>query len=240
MIEIKDLSKKFHGVSVIKGLSFNVAPGEVVGLLGPNGAGKSTTMKMMSGFLRPDQGDVLINGHSILSKPISAKKEFGYMPENAPLYQEMHVGEFLSYCCDLKGISATEKKGAIELVAQKCHLQSVFYKPLSTLSKGFKRRVSMGQSLLSAPNFLIWDEPSDGLDPNQKELVRELISDLSKEKGILISTHSLEEVQKSCSRILLINAGELVFSGTSDQMLEKAQASDLEAAFKSLTKGALR
>jgi len=237
MMKISGLSKKFNGKEVVEDLSFELDTGDVLGFLGPNGAGKSTSMRMITGYLIPDRGEILLDQNSQKMAPYEKQQEIGYMPENAPLYPDMMVGEFLTYCCDLKLIPVNKRKENIERVITLCHLEEVYYQSIYTLSKGFKRRVSMGQSLLGDPHILIWDEPTDGLDPNQKNYVRKLIKDLSKSRLMIISTHSLEEVRASCNKIIVINHGRKVFEGDVNSMSSLNENQSLEEAFHQLTLG---
>ncbi len=214
MIEVDQLTKTFGQFVAVNKLSFNVQPGEVLGFLGPNGAGKSTTMKMISGFLKPTSGSVTICGHNIAHEPIEVKKILGYLPEGAPLYREMLVRDFLKFITNVRQIDASESKRAIEKVVEMLALGSVINRPVDTLSKGFSRRVGLAQAILHDPKVLILDEPTDGLDPNQKHQVRELIRNLSEEKMVIVSTHILEEVSAVCSRAMIVSEGEIKIDGS--------------------------
>jgi len=210
MIEVKNLSKYFADFVAVNDLSFTVSPGEVLGFLGPNGAGKSTTMKMITGFLEPDKGQVLVYGQDVSKQPLQVKQRIGYLPEGAPAYGEMTCQQFLRFIGEIRGFSGQSLDQRITDVVASVELQSVMNKPIHTLSKGFQRRVGLAQALIHDPDILILDEPTDGLDPNQKHQVRELILNLAKDKIVVVSTHILEEVTAVCSRALIIANGELL------------------------------
>ncbi|MDH5377916.1 MAG: ABC transporter ATP-binding protein, partial [Gammaproteobacteria bacterium] len=214
MIEIKHLSMKFGSFTAVDDVSFQVQKGEVLGFLGPNGAGKSTTMKMITGFLTPVSGTAIVCDFDIAENPIEAKKNIGYLPEGAPVYADMTVQGFLEFIADVRGYSKEEKQVAVETAMEKTHLQEVKNKSIDTLSKGFKRRVGIAQAILHDPPVLIMDEPTDGLDPNQKFEVRELIKKMAKDKAIIISTHILEEVEAICTRAIIIAQGKKLFDGS--------------------------
>lgn len=223
MICVKNLTKAFGDHKAVNGLSFEIKQGEVVGFLGPNGAGKSTTMKMLTGFLPPTSGSILINDKDILDAALSIKKILGYLPEGAPSYPEMTVYQFLTFIAEARGIRSGSRKSAILSVAEKVELQHVLNRPIDTLSKGFKRRVGIAQALIHDPDILILDEPTDGLDPNQKHQVRGLIKALAAEKIVIISTHILEEVSALCNRVMIISDGEMRFDGTPEQLVVKSK-----------------
>lgn len=214
MIKVQNLSKNFGNFIAVKDLSFTVKKGEVLGFLGPNGAGKSTTMKMITGFLNPTNGTVFVCGEDVTKKPIEVKKHIGYLPEGAPAYDDMTVIGFLRFIASIRGYRGSEKENRINDAVEKSNLKDVLYKTIVTLSKGFKRRVGIAQAILHNPPVLILDEPTDGLDPNQKHEVRNLIKEMSKDKAIIISTHILEEVDAICDRAIVIANGELKFDGT--------------------------
>ena len=218
MIECLNLSKKFGHFTAVKDLSFTAEKGQVLGFLGPNGAGKSTTMKMITGFLEPTAGNIKVCGVDIAEDPISVKQKIGYLPEGAPSYGEMEVGQFLNFIAGLRGIEAQLIKPAVESVISRVNLENVYYQKIETLSKGFKRRVGLAQAIIHDPEVLIMDEPTDGLDPNQKHQVRQLITDMSKDKTIILSTHILEEVHAVCDRAIIIAGGELVADNTPTEM----------------------
>ncbi len=210
MIEVSGLTKRFGSTVAVDDLSFAVGRGEVLGFLGPNGAGKSTTMKMISGFLAPDRGSVRIGGIDVESEPIKAKAQLGYLPEGIPLYAEMPVHSFLAFVGRTRGIRAAELAARIAAAVDAVRLADVLTKPIAGLSKGYKRRVGIAQALLHDPPALVLDEPTDGLDPNQKDQVRHLIETIAKDKAIILSTHILDEVEAVCSRVIIINRGQIV------------------------------
>ena len=234
-IEVKGLDKRFGPIHAVRNLSFSVDHGEVLGFLGPNGAGKSTTMKMITGFLEPTDGTVLVNGHDVLTDPISVKASIGYLPEGAPGYAEMTVIRFLEFVAEIRGFSGAEKQQRIERVIELVHLDSVLEQTVETLSKGFKRRVGVAQALLHDPDVLIMDEPTDGLDPNQKHEVRSLIKEMAANKAIVISTHILEEVDAVCTRAIIIAAGQILFDGTPDELRAQSEDNDYDDAFRAIT-----
>lgn len=214
MVEIRNLCKRFGPIVAVDDISFQVDVGEVLGFLGPNGAGKSTTMKMITGFLASDAGSVLVGGDDIAEAPIKVKERIGYLPEGAPLYADMTPYAFLDFVAEIRDLSSEEKRRRIHDIIEKVHLEHVLTQPISTLSKGFKRRVGLAQAMLHDPEVLILDEPTDGLDPNQKHEVRTLIKDMAREKVIILSTHILEEVEAVCTRAIIIARGKLVCDGT--------------------------
>ena len=223
VIEVKNLSKQFGSLRAVDDVSFNVARGEVLGFLGPNGAGKSTTMKMIAGFLEPTHGTVSLCGHDVLEDPIGLKRKLGYLPEGAPAYGEMTPTTFLNFIADIRGLKGSHRKERIEDVVGKINIEGVMDQPIETLSKGFKRRVGMAQAILHDPEVLIMDEPTDGLDPNQKHEVRTLIQAMAKDKAIIISTHILEEVDAVCDRAIIIAKGKLLFNGTPSELISKSK-----------------
>ncbi len=214
MVEIKNLRKMFGSIVAVDGVSFTVGKGEVLGFLGPNGAGKSTTMKMITGFLTPTSGTVHVCGHDVQDDALAAKTRIGYLPEGAPAYQDMTPASFLTFIGQMRGLSGETLKRTISETVEKVNLQSVLDQPIETLSKGFKRRVGLAQAILHDPDVLILDEPTDGLDPNQKYEVRSLIRAMAQEKAIILSTHILEEVHAVCSRAMIIAKGKVVSDGT--------------------------
>jgi len=217
-IEIDNLAKHFGAIKAVDGVSFSVNKGEVLGFLGPNGAGKSTTMKMVTGFLTPTYGTVRVCGHDVLVDPISVKASLGYLPEGAPAYADMTPDGFLKFIADIRGLSGKAKKDAVASAAERAQIKHVMYQPIETLSKGYKRRVGLSQAILHNPPVLILDEPTDGLDPNQKHEVRTLINDMAHDKAIIISTHILEEVHALCHRNVLIANGKVKFNGTPHEL----------------------
>jgi ABC-2 type transport system ATP-binding protein len=214
MISIRGLTKSFGSIRAVDNVSFAVARGEVLGFLGPNGAGKSTTMKMISGFLTPTSGTAVVCGHDVLEHPVAVKRRIGYLPEGAPAYPDMTPAAFLDFIARVRGFQGNERKKRIGLAVDRIQLREVLHQPIDTLSKGFKRRVGLAQAMLHDPDVLILDEPTDGLDPNQKHEVRTLIGDMSRDKAIIISTHILEEVDAVCTRAIVIAHGRVVADGT--------------------------
>mgnify|MGYP006286106833 CR=1 FL=1 len=223
MIQARNLVKRFGPKVAVQDVSFDVEAGEVLGFLGPNGAGKSTTMRMITGYLPPSAGTVTVGGHDIVEDAIAAKARIGYLPENAPAYPEMTVRAFLRFVAELHGRRGSERDKAVARVVETCFLQPVFQQPIETLSKGFRHRTCLAQALISDPPVLVLDEPTDGLDPNQKHEVRNLIRRMGREKAIIISTHILEEVDAVCSRIIIIDSGKLVFNGDPDDLRAKSR-----------------
>ncbi len=214
MIKIDNLTKSFGQFTAVNGLSFRVAPGEVLGFLGPNGAGKSTTMKMITGFLVPSSGNVTVFDYDVTVNPLKAKAIIGYLPEGAPSYGDMTTTEFLQFIGRIRGFRGAELASRIDRVKGQLHLEKVMDQTIETLSKGFKRRVGMAQAIIHDPKVLILDEPTDGLDPNQKQEVRDLIANLSTDKIVIVSTHILEEVSAVCSRAIIIAGGRILADGT--------------------------
>ena len=223
MIEISNITKRFGALTAVDDVSFNVGRGEVLGFLGPNGAGKSTTMKMVTGFLTPDRGTIRIGGMDIAASPVEVKRWIGYLPEGAPLYGEMTTRGFLQFIAGIRGFKGAEAERRIDSVVAKVSLESVLQMPIDTLSKGFKRRVGLAQAILHDPQILVLDEPTDGLDPNQKHEVRALIRGMSEEKVIVLSTHILEEVDAVCTRATIIANGRLVSDGAPEALLRRSR-----------------
>jgi len=232
MIKVDGLSKTFGLIKAVDNVSFKVEKGNILGFLGPNGAGKSTTMKMITGFLSPGKGTASISGHDIITDSISARKRIGYLPENVPLYDEMQVIDFLRFIAEIREVDDIEN--AIKRVEESCKLTNVMFQIIGTLSKGYRRRVALAQALIHDPEVLILDEPTDGLDPNQKHHVRILIKNLSKNKAIIISTHILEEVRALCDRIIIIDRGKLLVDSTPDELMKQEDGS-LEKVFRKYT-----
>ena len=223
MISVKNLFKTFNGFQAVSDLSFDITPGDVVGFLGPNGAGKSTTMKMLTGFLLPTSGDIYITNLSLEQSALDIKKKIGYLPEGAPAYGDMTPLQFLNFIAQIRGYKGAEKASRIEQVVKQVELNEVLDKPIDNLSKGFKRRVGLAQALIHDPEILILDEPTDGLDPNQKHQVHKLIKNLSKDKIVIISTHILEEVTAVCNRVMIIAKGKLLFDDTPQALNRKSK-----------------
>ena len=218
MIECAHLSKDFGEVKAVNDLSFTAHKGQVLGFLGPNGAGKSTTMKMITGFLPPTTGDIKVCDIDLAEDPVAVKNKIGYLPEGAPSYHEMKVGPFLQFIARMRNIPSAQQQSAVDSVVARLNLNHVYYQKIDTLSKGFKRRVGLAQAIIHDPEVLIMDEPTDGLDPNQKHQVRELITTMSKNKTIILSTHILEEVHAVCDRAIIISQGAIVADNTPTEM----------------------
>lgn len=218
MIELSKLTKNFGPITAVDDVSFTVDRGEVLGFLGPNGAGKSTTMKMVTGFLAPSSGKVSVCGFDVAENPVAAQRHIGYLPEGAPAWPDMTPESFLNFAARARGLSGDKRRKAVAKAAEMARIEGVMRQPIETLSKGFKRRVGLAQALLHDPDVLILDEPTDGLDPNQKQEVRRLISEMAGEKAIVISTHILEEVEAVCSRAVVIARGRLVADGTPQEL----------------------
>jgi ABC-2 type transport system ATP-binding protein len=223
VISVNNISKSFGNIQAVKELTFKVSDGEILGLLGPNGAGKSTTMRMMSGFLSPDKGDVSIDDVSVLENPIQAQEMLGYLPENNPLYKDMLVSELLDFSAELKHLYGAEKNEALDFVVNSVGISEVYYRPVNELSKGYRQRVGIALALLHKPKVLIMDEPTEGLDPNQRSEIRTLIKNLSKNHTIVISTHVMQEVEALCSRMVIISKGEKVADGSVDELTHSAR-----------------
>lgn len=233
MLDLQNLRKSFGDHIAVADLSFHLDKGEVLGFLGQNGAGKSTTMRMVAGVLEPDAGDALINGHSIISARREAQSQIGYLPEGAPLYRDMTPVTFLRFMADAHGLSRGERKNAVERVIADARIANVAGKPISALSKGYRRRVGLAAALIHDPAILLLDEPTDGLDPVQKRAVRALVARMAPEKAIVISTHTLDEVPAMCSRVIVIDKGEVVADQTPHELAE-SQPGGLEEAFIAL------
>lgn len=229
MIQVENLVKAFGSKLAVNDVSFSVERGEVLGFLGPNGAGKSTTMRMVTGFITPTSGRIRVGGHNVLESPLPAKRLIGYLPENAPAYADMTVQGFLSFAAELRGLRGVARRTAIDRAVELCFLENVRYQVIDTLSKGYKHRTGLAQSLIHDPDVLIMDEPTDGLDPNQKHEVRNLIRQMGAKKAIVFSTHILEEVEAACSRVIIIDRGRIVANGTPDEL--KARAPNAGAAW---------
>lgn len=237
MIQIENLTRRFGEFTAVDNLSFQVKPGEVLGFLGSNGAGKSTTMKMITGFLQPSSGRVDVFGHDMWRSPLPAKQMIGYLPEGAPSYGEMTVRGFLEFIADVRGLRGGDKKRAVTVAAEKAVLSDVMLQVIDTLSKGYRRRVGLAQAILHDPQVLILDEPTDGLDPNQKHHVRELIRSLSQEKLVIVSTHILEEVSAVCTRAMIIARGKMLVDETPTALMARSTTGKLDDVFRQLTGG---
>jgi ABC-2 type transport system ATP-binding protein len=222
MIKVENLVKNFGPKLAVNDVSFNVERGEVLGFLGPNGAGKSTTMRMVTGFIPPTSGRISVGGYDMLADPIPAKRLIGYLPENAPSYADMTVQGFLNFTAEMRGISGSARKQAVNRAVEMCMLENVLYQNIDTLSKGYRHRTCLAQSIIHDPEILIMDEPTDGLDPNQKHEVRNLIKRMGANKAIIFSTHILEEVDAACSRVIIIDRGKIVANGTPDELRRRS------------------
>jgi ABC-2 type transport system ATP-binding protein len=223
MIKVNNLVKVFGAKRAVDGVSFSVDRGEVLGFLGPNGAGKSTTMRMLTGFIPPSEGSATVGGFDIVEQPIEAKRLIGYLPENAPAYTDMTVVGFLNFTAEIRGLRGGAKKKAVNRAVEMCFLEAVLHQSVETLSKGFRHRTCFAQSIIHDPDVLVLDEPTDGLDPNQKHEVRSLIRRMGEKKAIIFSTHILEEVDAVCSRAIIIDRGKIVANGTPLQLRQKSE-----------------
>ncbi len=223
VINVENLSKAFGAKLAVDDISFSVERGEVLGFLGPNGAGKSTTMRMLTGFIPPTAGKIQVGGYDVLENPIPAKRLIGYLPENAPGYADMTVHGFLNFAAELRGLHGEARKKAVHRVVDLCILDNVLYQSIDTLSKGYKHRTCLAQALIHDPDILIMDEPTDGLDPNQKHEVRNLLKRMGENKAIIFSTHILEEVEAACSRVIIIDRGRLVANGTPQELKSRSE-----------------
>ncbi|MDA8250728.1 MAG: ABC transporter ATP-binding protein [Rhodospirillales bacterium] len=235
LIEIAGLTKRFGSFTAVNGVSFSVARGEVLGFLGPNGAGKSTTMRMLAGYMTPTAGTARICGHDVQADPVAARRSLGFLPEGAPTYPEMTVEGFLRFVARIRGYGGRELRERVERALGLTTLRGVRLQPVETLSKGFKRRVGLAQALLHDPPVLVLDEPTDGLDPNQKHEVRTLIQRMAPEKAIVISTHILEEVDAVCSRAIIIANGRVVADATPAELARRHPSGRLEDMFRAIT-----
>ena len=235
MIEVKELRRSFGPVVAVDGISFEVEKGQVLGLLGPNGAGKTTAMRMLACFIKPDSGTASVCGYDVLRNPIEVRRSLGYLAENSPAYNEMTVGGFLNFVCDVREIKGADRKRALDRIVPMCSIESVYHQTIETLSKGYKRRVGLAQALIHDPEVLVLDEPTDGLDPNQKREVRQLISTMAKDKCIVISTHILEEVEAVCNRAIIIDKGRILVDSTPGDLRQKYQT-NLDEIFRKITR----
>ena len=235
LIEIDGLTKRFGGFTAVDNVSFRVPKGEVLGFLGPNGAGKSTTMRMLAGFMIPTSGTARICGHDVQADAVAARRMLGFLPEGAPTYPEMTVSGFLRFCARMRGYRGSELQDRVENALRLTTLHGVRLQPVETLSKGFKRRVGLAQALLHDPPVLVLDEPTDGLDPNQKHEVRTLIRGMAPDKAIVISTHILEEVDAVCTRAIVIAGGRVVADATPAELEQRHPSGRLEDVFRDLT-----
>ncbi len=223
MIETRDLVKRYGAITAVDGISFKVEPGQVLGFLGPNGAGKSTTMKMIAGFLAPTSGSASVCGHDVETQPLEAKRSIGYLPEGAPSYGEMTVRAFLDFIADVRKVAPDARRARLDFVIEHLSLAGVLGQSIETLSKGFRRRVGLAQAILHDPKVLVLDEPTDGLDPNQKHEVRTLINSMAKDRTIVVSTHILEEVHAVCTRAIIIANGKILADATPDELESRSR-----------------
>jgi ABC-2 type transport system ATP-binding protein len=223
MVEVDNLVKHYGPIKAVNGVSFQVQKGEVLGFLGPNGAGKSTTMKMITCFLTPTSGTARVKGFDITQNPVAVRQQLGYLPESAPLYDEMTVESFLAFIANVRGFTGADARRQIDRVYETCQIHKVAKQSIHTLSKGYRQRVCFAQALLHDPEILILDEPTDGLDPNQKQAVRDLIASMKHNKVIILSTHILEEVDAICSRAIIISEGLVKIDGTPEQLRQKSR-----------------
>lgn len=235
MIEVKGLVKNYGAKRAVDGVSFRVNRGDILGFLGPNGAGKSTTMKMLTGFIRPDAGTATVGGIDVSVDPVGVKRQLGYLPESAPAYPEMTVDEFLGFIAEVRGFRGDEKRERVENVVRLTQIAAVRKQTIETLSKGYKQRVGFAQALVHNPPALVLDEPTDGLDPNQKNEVRSLIKSMAAEKAVILSTHILEEVDALCNRVIIISRGRVVVDETPDALRARQPGARLDEIFRSLT-----
>lgn len=224
MITLQNLVKSFGDVQAVRDISFEIPAGQVVGFLGPNGAGKSTTMRMITGFLKPTSGRILVDGIDVEKSPVEARQHIGYLPESAALYMDMIVVDYLMFMGRMKGMDKKFMRTRLEAVVSQCQLQSVIKRPIGDLSKGFRQRVGLAQALLNDPKVLILDEPTVGLDPNQIVEIRELIKTIGQSKTVMLSSHILPEVSATCQRVIIINQGKVVAQGSPDELMQKSSA----------------
>jgi len=235
MLTVSNLTKNFGSIQAVKDVSFTVKKGEVLGFLGPNGAGKSTSMRMITGFIPPTSGSATICGYDIVAEPVKAKQCIGYLPENAPSYHNMKVVEFLNFIGKIRGFKGKTLKAKVDEAIAKSRLESVYNRSIENLSKGYRQRTCFAQAILHDPQVLIMDEPTDGLDPNQKFVVRQMIKEMSADKVIIISTHILEEVDAVCSRVIVIADGKLVANSTPDKLRATDPQGRMNIVFRNLT-----
>ncbi len=236
MIKVEILSKSFGANKAVDGISFEVGKGEVLGFLGPNGAGKSTTMRMITGFIPPSAGRISVCGFDVQESPLEVKRRIGYLPEAAPSYSDMSVLSFLRFAAEIRGLHREERKKAIRRVVDLCHLEGVLGQTIDTLSKGFRHRTCLAQALIHDPEVLILDEPTDGLDPNQKHEVRTLIRSMGESKAIIFSTHILEEVEAACTRAIIIDRGRIVANGTPEELKARSATGRIDDFFRAITR----
>ena len=234
LVRVRDLRKSYGSIRAVDGISFEVSGGDILGFLGPNGAGKTTVMKLITGFLEPDGGTVVVAGHDVGKDPLAAQRRIGYLPENAPA-GEMTVDGFLRFIADARDVVDAER--AIDRVVEMTALKRVRHQTIETLSKGFKRRVGLAQAMIHDPEVLILDEPTDGLDPNQRVLVQELLANISQERCVILSTHILDEAEKVCTRAVIISDGRILVDSTPGELVEQSSSGRLDEVFRTITRG---
>ena len=235
LVRVRNLRKDYGSIRALDGISFDVSRGDILGFLGPNGAGKTTAMKLITGFIDSDGGSVVVAGHDVASDPLAARRRIGYLPENAPAYGEMTVDGFLRFVADARTL--TDARGAIDRVVDMAAVGTVRHQTIETLSKGFKRRVGLAQAMIHDPEVLILDEPTDGLDPNQKVLVQDLLANLSQERCVILSTHLLDEAEKVCNRAVIINEGRILVDSTPHDLVKQSSSGRLDEVFRRITGG---
>ena len=235
LVRVRDLRKSYGSIRALDGISFEVARGDILGFLGPNGAGKTTAMKLITGFLEPAIGAVVVAGHDVGKDPLAAQRRIGYLPENAPAYGEMTVDGFLRFIADARDI--VDAESAIDRVVDMTGLRRVRHQTIETLSKGFKRRVGLAQAMIHNPEVLILDEPTDGLDPNQRALVQDLLANISQERCVILSTHILDEAEQVCNRAVIINDGRILVDSTPGELVEQSASGRLDEVFRTITRG---
>ena len=235
LVRVRDLRKYYGSICALDGISFEVSRGDILGFLGPNGAGKTTAMKLITGFLEPAVGAVVVAGHDVGRDPLAAQRRLGYLPENAPAYGEMTVDGFLRFIADARDI--VDAESAIDRVVDMTGLRRVRHQTIETLSKGFKRRVGLAQAMIHNPEVLILDEPTDGLDPNQRALVQDLLANISQERCVILSTHILDEAEQVCNRAVIISDGRILVDSTPGELVEQSSSGRLDEVFRTITRG---
>ncbi|MBW2559842.1 MAG: ATP-binding cassette domain-containing protein [Deltaproteobacteria bacterium] len=236
MIQVNNLRKTFGPIVAVDDVSFQIKKGDVLGFIGPNGAGKTTAMRMLACLIKPDSGNAKINGADILEDSLAVRRSIGYLPENTPLYGEMTTASFLNFICDIRQIERDKRKAEIERVMTVCSLHSVHHQTIETLSKGYRKRVGLAAALVDNPPVLILDEPTDGLDPNQKRVVRTMIISMAKDKAIIVSTHILEELEAICNRAVVVDRGRIIADSTPAEFKEQGNGR-IDEYFEKITRG---